>query len=110
MDVTKPYKFIGFGAESEVKPECWPDCASSRLNLGLHGPGREPARSRLVAFWAPNCDHSKPWGSNIWLSGSLEGGKPEFRIEHFDLGTRRVAEVVPHLGLPIRGPSRRRAL
>ncbi len=40
----------------------------------------------------------------------IEGVKSEFRIEPFHLGTRRVAEVVPHLGLPIRGPSRRHAL
>ncbi len=34
----------------------------------------------------------------------------EFIIEPFHLGTRRVAEVVPHLGLPVRGPIRRQAL
>ncbi len=44
------------------------------------------------------------------LSGSLEGVKSELRIEPFQLGTRRVAEVAPHLGLPVRGPSRRHAL
>ncbi len=47
---------------------------------------------------------------NAQLSGSVEGGKSEFRIEPFHLGTRRVAEVVPHLGLQVRGPSRRHAL
>ncbi len=41
---------------------------------------------------------------NVTLSGSLEGVKSEFRIEPFHLGTRKVAEVVPHLGLPVRGP------
>ena len=44
------------------------------------------------------------------LSGSLEGVTSEFRIEPSHLGTRKVAEVVPHLGLPVRGPSRRHAL
>ncbi len=35
----------------------------------------------------------------ILKSDSLEGMKSEFRIEPFHLGTRRVAEVVPRLGL-----------
>ena len=40
----------------------------------------------------------------------LEGVKSQFRIQRFHLDTLRVAEVVPHLGLPVRGPFRRRTL
>ncbi len=60
---------------------------------GMAGPMkstiREPARSTLAVHW--------------------RGAKSEFGIELFHLGTRRVAEVVPHLGLPARGPSPRHA-
>ena len=37
------------------------------------------------------------------LSCSLDGVSLESRIERFHLHTPRVAEVVPHLGLPVRG-------
>ena len=44
------------------------------------------------------------------LSCVLGGYKLESNMERFHLDTWRVAEVVPHLGLPVRRPSRRHAL
>ncbi len=59
-------------------------------------------RSRRKA--GPYVDPEQPSLAVHWRE------KSEFRIDPFHLGTRRVAEVAPHLGLPVRGPSRRHAL
>ncbi len=48
-------------------------------------------------------------GTQRLLNCSL-GANPESRVERFHLDTLRVAEVVPHLGLPVLGHNRRHAL
>ncbi len=63
----------------------------------------------------PNCrafspENLDPVCGPLTPSGSVEGVQSELKIELFHLGTRKVAEVIPHLGLPIWGPSRRHAL
>ncbi len=47
---------------------------------------------------------------NIIPSCSLDEVSLKSRTEHFHLATLRMAEVVPHLGLPVQGRIRRHAL
>ncbi len=49
--------------------------------------------------------------SILYCTGSSQHGRHRTPVlDRFHLDTLRVAEVVPHLGLPLQGPPRRRAL
>ncbi len=74
-----------------------------RARLPLHAQTRRQSLGKCFR---------KPYGRTAVrkLSCSLDGVGVESGGERFHLDTLRVAESVPHLGLPIRGPSRRHAL